>query len=250
MRSPRNTALQLFGLTLATMVCVAALTPTTYVLAHPPEVNPSWTLTGSLNTARYNHTATLLPNGKVLVVAGWHWPSPLSSAEMYYRIGAERPEAEKEVKTLEQLYSSAQSRVYTGAEAQEGRAKSEAGKYRIIHFATHGILNDASPMYSYLVLSKAEGDAVEDGLFEAWEIMNLSLRADLVVLSACDTARGRIGAGEGVMGLSWAFFVAGAPDHTGQPVESGIGEHRATDARISSQLSIEARDSKAEAGGG
>lgn len=121
------------------------------------------------------------------------------------------PEAEKEVKTLEQVYSAGQSRVYTGAEAREERAKTEAGKYRIIHFATHGILNDASPMYSYLVLSKAENEAAEDGLLEAWEIMGMNLRADLVVLSACDTARGRIGAGEGVLGLSWAFFVAGAP---------------------------------------
>jgi CHAT domain-containing protein len=121
------------------------------------------------------------------------------------------PEAEREVKTLEQVYSASQSRVYTGAEAQEGRAKTEAGKYRIIHFATHGILNDASPMYSYLVLTKAENEAAEDGLLEAWEIMSMTLHADLVVLSACDTARGRIGAGEGVLGLSWAFFVAGAP---------------------------------------
>lgn len=121
------------------------------------------------------------------------------------------PEAEREVKTLEQLYTTAQSRVYTGAEAKEVRAKSEAGKYRILHLATHGVLNDASPMYSYLALTKSEGEAAEDGLLEAWEIMGMNLTADLVVLSACDTARGRIGAGEGVLGLSWAFFVAGAP---------------------------------------
>ncbi len=121
------------------------------------------------------------------------------------------PEAEREVKELVQLYSAAQSKVYIGAEAQEERAKAEAGKYRIIHLATHGVLDDTSPMYSYLVLSQAGNQSAEDGMLEAWEIMNMNLRADLVVLSACETARGRVSAGEGVIGLTWALFVAGAP---------------------------------------
>ena len=121
------------------------------------------------------------------------------------------PEAEREVKALEQLYGASHSKVYVGAEAREERVKSEAGRYRIIHLATHGILDDASPMYSHLLLSRAAGETAEDGLLEAWELMNLNLRADLVVLSACDTARGRVGAGEGMIGLSWALFVAGTP---------------------------------------
>ncbi|HYX43107.1 MAG TPA: CHAT domain-containing protein, partial [Pyrinomonadaceae bacterium] len=75
----------------------------------------------------------------------------------------------------------------------------------------HGVLNNANPMYSHVVLSQTAGNGSEDGLLEAWEIMKLDLKADLVVLSACDTARGRIGAGEGVIGLTWAFFVAGSP---------------------------------------
>ncbi|HET8676985.1 MAG TPA: CHAT domain-containing tetratricopeptide repeat protein, partial [Blastocatellia bacterium] len=119
------------------------------------------------------------------------------------------PQAEREVKALAELYGSAQSKVYVGAEAREETAKSEASRYRVLHFATHGILNDASPMYSNLVLTQAS--AAEDGLLEAWELMNMDLRADLVVLSACETARGRVGAGEGVIGLSWALFVAGSP---------------------------------------
>jgi CHAT domain-containing protein len=61
------------------------------------------------------------------------------------------------------------------------------------------------------MLSQAGGGGKEDGLLEAWEIMQLDLKADLVVLSACETARGRIGAGEGVIGLAWALFVAGCP---------------------------------------
>ena len=119
------------------------------------------------------------------------------------------PEAEKEVKALGQLYGNARSKIYIGAEAREDRLKAEAAQARILHFATHGILNNASPMYSHLVL--ARGDTNEDGLLEAWELTQMDLRADLVVLSACETARGRFGAGEGVIGLSWAMFVAGAP---------------------------------------
>jgi CHAT domain-containing protein len=121
------------------------------------------------------------------------------------------PEAERQVKALQQIYGSQNSKVYIGAEASEGRLKQEAGHYQILHLAAHGILNDASPMYSHLVLSQLHGNAGDDGLLEAWEIMKMDLKADLIILSACDTARGRVGAGEGVIGLAWALFVAGAP---------------------------------------
>ncbi|HSE18075.1 MAG TPA: CHAT domain-containing tetratricopeptide repeat protein [Pyrinomonadaceae bacterium] len=119
------------------------------------------------------------------------------------------PEAEQEVKALGRLYGAARSKVYIGAEAREDRVKDEASRAKILHFATHGILNNASPMYSHLAL--ADGASGEDGLLEAWELMQLDLRADLAVLSACETARGRIGAGEGMVGFSWAMFVAGVP---------------------------------------
>jgi CHAT domain-containing protein len=48
-------------------------------------------------------------------------------------------------------------------------------------------------------------------MLEAWEIMRMNLGSDLAVLAACETARGRVGAGEGIVGMSWAFFVAGVP---------------------------------------
>jgi len=119
------------------------------------------------------------------------------------------PEAEQEVKALGQLYGAARSKVYIGPQAREDRVKAEAGRARVLHFATHGIFNNASPMYSHLVL--AQGDTNEDGLLEAWELMQMDLNADLAVLSACETARGRFGAGEGMIGLTWALFVAGVP---------------------------------------
>jgi CHAT domain-containing protein/Tfp pilus assembly protein PilF len=121
------------------------------------------------------------------------------------------PEAERQVNTLKQIYGAAKSKIYIGAEAREERAKAEAGAYRILHLATHGVMNDSSPMYSRVLLAQTEGGANEDGLLEAWEIMKMDLRADLAVLSACETARGRVGAGEGMIGLSWALFVAGCP---------------------------------------
>src|SRR5262249_45223690 len=101
------------------------------------------------------------------------------------------------------------SKVYVRSAAREDLVKREAGNARILHFATHGMLDNASPMYSHLVL--AQGGPNEDGLLEAWELMQLDLKAELAVLSACETARGRIGAGEGMIGLSWAMFIAGVP---------------------------------------
>lgn len=128
------------------------------------------------------------------------------------------PEAETEVKALAQLHGST-SRVFIGAEASEARLKSEAASAGILHFATHGILNDAAPMYSHLALAaddktedgQKEDGPKEDGMLEVWELLQMDLKADLAVLSACETARGKIGAGEGVIGLSWALFVAGVP---------------------------------------
>jgi CHAT domain-containing protein len=122
------------------------------------------------------------------------------------------PDAERQVKVLQQIYGRQNSKVYTGSQASERHLKEEADDYEILHLATHGILNDASPMYSHLVLSQeAGGGGTDDGLLEAWEILKLELNADLVILSACDTARGRVGAGEGMIGLSWSLFVAGSP---------------------------------------
>jgi len=121
------------------------------------------------------------------------------------------PEAEQEVKTLARLYGAAHSRVFIGSEAREGVAKTEAAKYEVLHFATHGLLDNRNPMFSFLTLAQKAGDPNEDGLLEAREIINMDLHAKLAVLSACQTARGWVGAGEGVIGMSWALFGAGVP---------------------------------------
>jgi CHAT domain-containing protein len=121
------------------------------------------------------------------------------------------PEAERLVNELGRMYGPERSKIFTGSNAREETAKAEAPKYRIVQFATHGILNNASPMYSHLVLAQNDKNPNEDGLLEAWELKDLDLKADMVILSACDTARGRISAGEGIIGMTWASFIAGAP---------------------------------------
>lgn len=121
------------------------------------------------------------------------------------------PLAETEVEQLAKIYGQDRSRVYIGRDARESRFKAEAADSKVVHLATHGILNNASPLYSYLLLA-GEGDgSTEDGFLEARELLQMKLHAELAVLSACETARGRVGAGEGMIGLSWALFVSGVP---------------------------------------
>ena len=120
------------------------------------------------------------------------------------------PDAESEVRAIASLYRPDESRVYLREAARESVFKREAPRYRIVHLAAHGILDDRSPMYSAIVLA-ATPDEADDGLLEAREILSLHVGAQLAVLASCDTARGRIGAGEGVIGISWAFLVGGCP---------------------------------------
>lgn len=120
------------------------------------------------------------------------------------------PDSETEVRRIVALYGGNTSRMYVGVNASEKRIRDEAGTYDVVHIASHAVTDPENPMYSYLMLTpeRAGGD---DGRLEAWEIANLELRADLVVLSACETARGQFLDGEGIIGLSWAWFLAGAP---------------------------------------
>jgi CHAT domain-containing protein/Tfp pilus assembly protein PilF len=121
------------------------------------------------------------------------------------------PETEKEVQTLaSEVYGPGESIVHVGTSAREDNVKGEMGKYRVLHFATHGVLDNRNPLYSCIVLAPSSGSE-DDGFLEAWELMEMDLRAELAVLSACDTGRGRVGDGEGLIGMTWALFVAGVP---------------------------------------
>jgi len=123
---------------------------------------------------------------------------------------------EDEVAGLAETVSGAE--VVTGPAVSEAEIKrrSEAGEladYRMLHFATHGLVVPEVPELSALVLSqKSTSDAEneEDGYLRMAEIAALDLSADVVTLSACETGLGQLVGGEGVVGLTQAFVEAGA----------------------------------------
>ncbi|MEL7533209.1 MAG: CHAT domain-containing protein, partial [Bacteroidota bacterium] len=118
---------------------------------------------------------------------------------------------QQEVKNIAKQFSGS---YWTGAEASEARFKMSAEKYRILHLAMHAFTNDDSPNLSGLVFSPASPNATnetEDGILHTYEIYDLDLKADLAVLSACNTGIGKIQRGEGVMSLARAFTYAGCP---------------------------------------
>ena len=119
------------------------------------------------------------------------------------------PGSTAEVEQIKEYFPADAVTVVTGKEASEANYKSLAGKKDVIHFATHAVASDDQPLYSTLVLAPG-ARAQEDGFLQAYEILRLPLQARLVVLSACETARGPLRQGEGLVGLVNAFQYAGA----------------------------------------
>jgi len=105
------------------------------------------------------------------------------------------------------------TRLMLGGEANEKDFRALAKDHGILHLGTHAELNESSPMYSRLVLSK-DGTSMEadaDGYLHAYEIYELDLRAQLAVLTACGTGVGDNTEGEGVRSLGYSFAYAGCP---------------------------------------
>ncbi len=114
-------------------------------------------------------------------------------------------------KEVEEAYQLLGGKKLQGEEAREALTKKYLEEAAILHFATHTFLNDTFPMYTSLVLERGN-DSLEDGLLHAYEIYPKNLRANLAVLSACETGLGKWRKGEGMMSLARAFKYAGCPN--------------------------------------
>jgi CHAT domain-containing protein len=120
----------------------------------------------------------------------------------------ELPYAKAEVEGISKLYPKGSTTLLIGKDATEENAKQlDLQNYRIVHFASHGVIDEEHPQYSSLILNR---DDKEDGYLTMREVFDLKLNADLVVLSACKSGLGQRIRGEGVTGLSRSFFGAGA----------------------------------------
>ena len=118
------------------------------------------------------------------------------------------PGAEIEAAEIAQLF---QTKAILGSDATESNIAAAMPQANIVHLATHGLLDyvdttDRIPIPGAIALAPS---ATDDGLLTAREIANLSLSAQLVVLSACDTGLGEV-TGDGVVGLSRSLLAAGA----------------------------------------
>jgi CHAT domain-containing protein/lipopolysaccharide biosynthesis regulator YciM len=95
--------------------------------------------------------------------------------------------------------------------ATESSFRAKANQFRVLHLATHALVDDVNPDYSKLVFSD-NTDSTDDGFLHVFELYNMQLNADLVTLSACNTGFGTIRKGEGVMSLARGFAYAGCPN--------------------------------------
>jgi len=129
-----------------------------------------------------------------------------SSAFKFYRLRYSGLEIQK----IAALFKPGKRSVLVRENATEDEfKKTNLSDYKILHFATHGLIDDKRPARSAIVLSLGHSLS-EDGFLQAREIFNLKLHSDLVTLSACQTGLGQFIRGEGIENLSRAFFYAGA----------------------------------------
>ena len=113
----------------------------------------------------------------------------------------------REVERVREIWGAGD--IFMGQEATEDKFKALGEDYKIIHFATHGMANDQDPDFSLLAFTEI-ADSIENEFLYVSDIYNMQLKADLVVLSACETALGELNEGEGSISLARSFSYAGA----------------------------------------
>lgn len=164
-----------------------------HTLSYTPAIGV-WRATQKLDVAAQKEKNKLLAFG-----------NPITQAIAFL---GKLPYAEREVQNIATIFGRESSVVKIGQDANKKTFEELAPQFTDVHLATHGLVDEEHPMNSSLVLAPT---AYDDGLLTVSDILNMKdLKARLVVLSACQTGRGKI-TGDGVVGLSRAFIIAGTP---------------------------------------
>ena len=171
-----------------------------------------------------------------------------SNAFHFYRLKYSGTEIDR----ISSLFSQKRTDIFVREEATEEHLKNlKLDDYKIIHFATHSLIDDKKPARSSIVLSLNDNKE-EDGFVQMREIYNLKLNADLVTLSACQTGLGQYIRGEGIEGLNRAFFFAGSSSvlmslwAVNDQATSQLMERFYTHLRSSKQIAFSLRETKLE----
>jgi CHAT domain-containing protein/tetratricopeptide (TPR) repeat protein len=149
------------------------------------------------------HDARRLPSNPVILAMGFTGGRRLRAATEPL---TEIEGAEKELEALERRFGS--GKFLSGPEVTETNFKSLAPSYDIIHLAVHG-KGDAEQNYSSSLFFRSKSDSLEDGELHAYELYGLKLKANLAVLSSCESGLGRAYKGEGMISMASAFVFSG-----------------------------------------
>ncbi len=116
------------------------------------------------------------------------------------------------IKEVQSINETVPSRVFINEQATEAHFKKYAADYNVLHLATHTMMRDDAPLYSMVAFTNVDNsDTVEDNKLFAYEIYNMQLNAQMVVLSSCNSGFGKMQKGEGMMSLARGFIYAGCP---------------------------------------
>jgi CHAT domain-containing protein len=151
-------------------------------------------------------------HGNRLIAFAPDYPEPIDiqSAIMSRQGGMgvlnDLPFARQEAKYVSDITG---GKLLINSDAKESVFKSLSANYDIIHLAMHTLLNDKDPMHSTLIFSHTN-DSIDDGYLKVYEIYGLPLKAKMVVLSSCNTGRGILSSGEGILSLARGFIYSGS----------------------------------------
>jgi CHAT domain-containing protein len=165
---------------------------------------PSLSALREMRKQRTPANSTLIAYGNPSLSKEFSARVQLAYSDAHFESSADQ---EEEIKSLAPSYGKQASRLIVGAQASEDRLKSDLLRAKIVHFATPAILDDTSPMSSFIGL--ASGTTEADGFLQARELMNLRSTAELVVASRAQHNADLNGAAP--VGFSWSWFVAGTP---------------------------------------